>query len=59
MKIVVVIEGGVLQNVYADSEPVEVVLVDFDNLKFDNLKREGKDADKILEKAIDGLSSVY
>lgn len=54
MKIVIVIGVGILQDVYADSEPVEVVLVDFDNLK-----REGKDADKTLEKAIDGLSSVY
>jgi hypothetical protein len=36
MKIVIIVDGGVVQDVFSDTEGVNVVLVDHDNLRADN-----------------------
>jgi hypothetical protein len=47
MKIVIIVDGGVVQNVLSDTEGVNVVLVDHDNLRVDN----SRDARYLIEEA--------
>jgi hypothetical protein len=54
-KIIVVIEGGVVQNILCNHEntKVEVHVIDWDNIAGDDLnesKRRTKDADEFLDK---------
>lgn len=59
MKIVVFVDGGNVQEVYApvrDAEHIDVVLVDFDNLK-ESHSRDERDA--ILERETDGLTATF
>jgi len=55
MRIVVHVEGGSVQGVYADG-PIEVEVVDFDNLETEGQSRESRD--HTLDRAIAGLREV-
>lgn len=55
-KVVIVISGGVLTDVYA-KEPLEVQLVDFDDMEAKGLASDEREAE--LTKAIQDMECVY
>lgn len=56
MKIVIHVEGGIVQGVYSTHHTTGVLLVDFDNLEAEGISRD--DRDKILEHATSDLSEL-
>jgi len=50
-KIVIVVEGGVVTNVYSWDEDIEITIIDVDNEKCDGLTSEEID-DKIIKETI-------
>jgi len=55
-KIVVFVEGGNVQSIYS-TRPVEVEVVDFDNLKEQGLDSEARNAE--LDRATAGMTEAF
>lgn len=58
VKVVILVEGGLVQTVYApEGSGVEVRVVDNDNLKEEG--KNGKQREAILKKTTKGLTTIY
>ena len=53
-KVLVVVKGGVVQSLYVSNKNIEVEVLDFDNLCFENQVDEEKE----LEERCDGLLTL-
>jgi len=57
MKIVIIVSGGNVQEVFADAPDVQVEVVDHDNLEGEELDRDQRA--QVQERATAGLHCVY
>lgn len=53
-KVVIVVSGGLVQNVYSESNDVEIRLVDCDVLK-DELGKSHDEVNQIIKKEVDAM----
>ena len=57
MKIVIIVSGGVVQDVFADYPDVHVEVLDHDNLEAEGLDSDKRD--ELQERETAGLKCVY